>query len=331
MPPIHLWVFNHPFHGIGDQVSFAARAFKQHGYPVSVGRKPRPSSLNVVIEGFALRDNRDTLIGFCRSSRKRVAVIMTEHIDIENGQILFHGAPLGRKNDYMHPATIFARIKHLLECLPYVRCFFVLGDLPELRNMSTMLPGLDVRAIPFPNLGSLPCHDIDSSLDTVHDLVFTGVVTEYRAKILALLEARGLSVACPQRFVSRNRRNAINRLGKVVVNIPQRKGWQWLSLMRIIAGLQTGRATISLGTLDASHIASCCTQLDIRDHDWVNKVKECVTDWKSLYMRDLMSYAVMAQNFEREKPFPHDVFEYWSTTDRVARAPINSRQRSLIP
>jgi hypothetical protein len=122
---------------------------------------------------------------------------------------------------------------------------------------------------------------------------------------------------CPRKFVSRNRRNAINRLGKVIVNIPQRGGWQWLSLMRIIAGLQTGRATVSLGTHDLSHIASCCTQLDIQDHDWVDKMKQCVDDWKSLYMRDLINYAAMAQKYERERPFPHDVFEYWSTTDRV--------------
>lgn len=242
---------------------------------------------------------------------------MTEHLDFQHGQIYFHGAPLGSRNDYMHSATILTRMKHLLECLPYLRCFFVLGDLPELRNISTMLPGLDVRAIPFPSLTDDPCEPVGTTSDTVHDLVFTGAMTEYRAKLLALLEKQGLTVACPRRFVSRNRRNALNRLGKVIVNIPQREGWQWLSLMRIVAGLQTGRATISLGTHDASHIAACCTQVDIRDHGWVSKVKQCVDDWKSLYMRDLLSYSDMVRKFERERPFPHDVFEYWSTTDRI--------------
>ena len=154
MPPIHLWVYNHSFYGIGDQVSFAVMAFRQHGYQVSVGQQPRYSSLNVVIEGFSSQ-SRDILLEFCQSTRKRVAMIMTEHIDAEHGQILVHGAPLGSENDYMHPATILARIKHLLECIPYLRCFFVLGDLPELRNMSTMLPGVDVRAIPFPRLDNI--------------------------------------------------------------------------------------------------------------------------------------------------------------------------------
>ncbi|NJN71033.1 MAG: hypothetical protein HC801_12685 [Nitrospira sp.] len=180
-----------------------------------------------------------------------------------------------------------------------------------------MLPGLDVRTIPFPALEGGPCEPVDTASDAVHDLVFTGTMTKYRAKLLALLEEEGLSVACPRRFISRNRRSAMNRSGKVIVNIPQRGGWQWLSLMRVIAGLQTGRATISLGTHDTSHIASCCTQLDVRDHAWVNKVKQCVDDWKSLYVKDLVSYAAMAQKFERERPFPHDVFEYWCATDRV--------------
>ncbi|MDC8448512.1 MAG: hypothetical protein LV473_09150 [Nitrospira sp.] len=316
LPPIHLWIYNHPFSGISDQVVFFVTALKQRGYAVSVGRQPRLSSLNVIIEGFSVRSNRDVLMEFCRSSKKRVAVIMTEHVDIENGQILFHGAPLGSANDYMPPATILARLKHLLECLSYIRCFFVLGDLPELRNISTMLPGLDVRTIPFPALDSGP-QEAGASGDTAHDLVFTGVMTEYRARLLALLEGAGLSVACPRKFLSKNRRNAMNQLGKIIVNIPQREGWPWLSLMRIIAGLQTGRATISLGTQDVSRIASCCTQLDIREPDWMSTVKHSVHDWKEMYVRDFANYSIMAKKFEEEKPFPHDVFEYWSITDRV--------------
>lgn len=315
-PPVHLWLCNHTFLGIGDQVSFIVMALRQHGYPVSVGRQSRHSSLNVVIEGFSVR-SRDMLLEFCQSTRKRVAIIMTEHVDVEHGRIFFHGAPLGSENDYMHPATILARIKHLLECVPYLRCFFVLGDLPELRNMSTMLPGLDVRAIPFPRLDSVSCKDIDRPSEPVNDLVFTGAMTEYRVKLLALLEEGGLSVACPHGFVSRNRRNAMNRSAKVIVNIPQREGWQWLSLMRIVAGLQTGRTTISMGTSDASQIASCCTQLDIRKQDWMNELKQYINDSKSMYYRDVVNYSVMAKKFEQERPFPHDVFEYWSITDRV--------------
>jgi len=292
-------------------------ALQQKGYPVSIGRRPRPSSLNVVIEGFPTERSRDVLLEFCRSLKKRVAVIMTEHLDFQHNEIYFHGAPLGSENDYMHPAASLARAQHLMECIPYLKCFFVLGDLPELRNMSTILPGLDVRTIPFPNLGDCLHRHTGKSSEMLADLVFTGSMTEHRVKILALLKKNGLSVTCQQRFVSRNCRNALNRSGKLVANIPQREGWQWLSLMRVIAGLQTGRSTISLGTHDTSQIASCCTQLDIREQDWVSRIKDCINDWKSLYSRDLMNYSIMAKKFEEARPFPHDVFEYWSVTDRV--------------
>jgi hypothetical protein len=295
-------------------------ALQQNGYPVSVGQRPRPLSLNVVIEGFSSEKNRDVLMEFCQSSKKRVAMVMTEHLDIQHGEIYFHGAPLGSENDYMHPTASLARIQHLMECVPYLKCFFVLGDLPELRNISTMLPDLEVRTIPFPNLGGSPCEDSDRSSDTVHDLIFTGAMTKYRATLLDWMESEGLSVACPRRFVSRNRRNALNRSGKVIVNIPQREGWQWLSLMRIVAGLQTGRATISLGTQDASRIASCCTQLNMQEHDWVSRVKQSVDEWRLLYIQNLENYSIMAAQFERERPFPHDVFEYWSMTDRVGKS-----------
>lgn len=314
MPHVHLWLYNHLFVGVGDQVSFVAMTLRQYGYTISIGRRPSLSSLNIVIENFS-RVNREVLVEFCKSSRKRVAVIMTEHLDFLHGQILFHGAPLGSANDYMHPATIRARIKHLLECLPYIRCMFVLGDLPELRNISTMLPGLDVRAIPFPHVDRVMDREAGSSVEAVHDLVFTGAMTGYRMGLLDKLQAKGLSVVCPQVFLSRKRRNEMNRTAKVILNIPQREGWHWLSLMRIVAGLQTGRATVSLGTSDVSRIASCCTQVDIAKPDWCNEMQQLVADWKPLYLRDIENYSSMAKVFEQDHPFPHDVFEFWSLTD----------------
>lgn len=317
MLPIHLWVYNHPFPRISDQVSFAVLAFRQHGYAVSVGRRPVPTSLNVVIEGFS-SSHRDILIEFCRSFQKKVAVIMTEHMDFEHGRIFFHGSSLGSENDYLHPISAMARVTHLLECLPYIRCLFVLGDLPELRNMSIMLPGINIRSIPFPKLDDMSNMYVESSTGICSNLVFTGAITRYREKLLAILEADGIPVACPKVFVSRRRRNSMNHAAKLILNIPQREAWRWLSLMRIVAGLQMGRATISLGTSDVSCIASCCMQLDILKEGWINEVKKCIDDWRLMYRRSIVDYSLMAKVYEQKNPFPHDVFEYWSITDRVS-------------
>lgn len=299
---------------ISDQIRFFVIALQQHGHPVSVGRRPRQSSLNVVIENFS-PFSRDVLLEFCRISKKRVAVIMTEHLDFEEGRILFHGVPLGSESDYIPPETALGRVTRLLECLPYLRCIFVLGDLPELRNMATMLPGLAIRSIPFPQLDNVLIEDSADQIGMTHDLVLTGGQTSHRSQLLAELESRGMSVTSPKKYISRRRRDAMNRSGRLIVNIPQWKGWRWLSLMRIIAGLQTGRPTISLGTSDVSRIASCCTQVDINKPDWISEVQQLVVDWKSLYLRDIENYAVMAKAFEQEYTFPHDVFEFWSITD----------------
>jgi len=316
-PPLHLWIYNHPFTGISDQVDFFNTVLKQHGYSVSVGRQPSHSSLNVVIENFSAH-TRDILMDFCRSSRKRVAIIMTEHLDFEGGQIFIHGDPLWSDNDYMHPTTQLGRIKNLMDCLPWLRCFFVLGDLPELRNMSTMLPGMDVRTIAFPKLG----FNSDTNAETPEiinsDLLFTGFITDYRANILAMLNANGVSVACPKRFVSRKKRDAMNRSAKIILNIPQRPGWRWLSLMRVVAALRSGRATVSLGTNDDSKIAACCFQLDIRDTSWLDVLRSQVGNWQYLCRTAHEGYTLMANEFERVHGFPHDLFEYWAITDRLS-------------
>ena len=73
----------------------------------------------------------------------------------------------------------------------------LLGDLPELRNISTLLPGLEVRAIPFPRLDSVSNKEFDKSSKAVNDFVFAGAMTEYRVKLLASLKAGGLSVVSP--------------------------------------------------------------------------------------------------------------------------------------
>lgn len=314
--PVHLWIYNHPFHSISDQVDFFISSFRQHGYPVSIGRQPSASSLNVVIENFSSQ-TRDVLVEFCATHRKRVAVIMTEHLDFDDGQILIHGNPLWSDNDYMHPATQANRIRNLMDCLPHIRCFLVLGDLPELRNMSTMLPDIAVRSIPFPKLDPVQVNGTQTSRQLTSDLLFTGYMTNYRADVLALLKSNSFSVACPRRFISRKNRDTMIRSAKLVLNIPQREKWRWLSLMRIISALRCGRATVSLGTNDESRIAACCYQLDINDKKWVDMLGGFMENGASLYRTSYDNYTLMANDFERSCGFPHDMLEFWAITDRI--------------
>lgn len=312
-PPVHLWLFNHPFHGISDQVDFFRLTMMQHGYKVTLGKTPRLDALNVAIENFS--DKTSTILtDFCMQTNKRIAIIMTEHIDFVKQKIMIHGLPLWNKNDYMHPATQIARLKNLMSCIPHIRCFLVLGDLPKLGNFSSMLPGIPVRNIPFPCLNKKKEHMLKED-QIKFDAVFTGVITQHRKELLAKLE-KNVPVNCPQKFLNHLARNALNRSSKIILNIPQRVGWSWLSLMRIIAGLKCGRASISLGTKDDSKIASCCIQLDTADDEWVKLLQHHIEEYKNAYENAIDQYGEMADAFEKAHEFPHDLFEFWQIIEQ---------------
>jgi hypothetical protein len=313
-PLVHLWIYNHPFHRISDQVEFLKLALSQNGYRFSLGKQPKADALNVVIENFS-ETTSEILCEFCRSTGKHVGVIMTEHLDFIGNQIYIHGDPLWRDNDYMHPATQFARIKNLMDCTSHIRSFIILGDLPELKNVDLIFSGIGVRSIPFPRLEQ-QLRRADKSDGDLSDLAFTGFMTTYRYEVLKSIKKK-LVVACPEKFVSRKVRDALNRASKIVLNIPQRPGWRWLSLMRIIAALRCERATVSLGTSDDSKIAACCAQVDIQCDDWVDALHQQVEQWKYLYSRSIESYAAMADSYTKEVGFPHDLFEYWAIVECV--------------
>lgn len=305
--PVHLWVYNHPLEGVSDQIEFFFKLMRQHGYQVSMNRKPRNDALNVVIENFSEATSR-ALIGYCESSGKRVALIMTEHLDLIGGELFIHGDRLWSDNDYMHPATQVARIKNLMDCVPYLRSILVLGDLPELRGAEKMFPGLPVRTLPFPEL---PYLDLGSR-NPEREIVFSGVITAFRGSVLESVRAR-FSLEHTTQLLPRKGRDRLNASARIVLNIPQRAGWRWLSLMRVIAALQSGRATVSIGTRDKSRIAECCFQLD--EDDWEEKLRGHVDNWRASYADAISRYEGMRQRFAQEYAFPQDLFEYWSVLE----------------
>ncbi|OYV34518.1 MAG: hypothetical protein B7Z80_21025 [Rhodospirillales bacterium 20-64-7] len=310
-PPVHLWIYNHPLHGISDQIEFYLSIMRQNGYRAGVGRQPRQDALNIVIENFSDATS-GVLRKFCRDTGKRVAVIMTEHLDFIDQEIYIHGSRLWSDNDYMHPATQFARIRHLMDCACHIRGFFVLGDLPELLNMQMMLPGIAIRTLPFPRLARPAAMVGWDQLPA--DFAFTGAATRFREEVLQLVRTR-LTVEHPGGFLSRKARDNFSRTGRVVLNIPQRVDWKWLSLMRVIAALRCGRATVSLGTNDTSQIAKCCLQLDIAAPELLGRLAALAARGEEIFEVQFADYHAMAEAFLREHAFPRDFFEYWAVTE----------------
>lgn len=303
-PQIHLWVFNHPINGISDQVDFFLLTMRQKGFSVTLSRRPRLDALNVVIENFS-ENNVKVLTKFCTENGKRVAIIMTEHLDLIGSQLFIHGDPLGTENDYMHPATQFARIKNLMAIVPYIRTIFVLGDLPKLDGADIVFPGIPVRRIPFPELKKVDIKEHDTS----YDFVFSGKLTEFRNQILGCLDDQ-YTLVSNDNFVARKKRDSLILSARVVLNIPQRADWRWLSLMRIIASLSVGRVTVSILTKDTSCISRCCIQLE--NADWLASLGNILNNWREMYDAAFVDYEAMRQEFLLREGFPDDLFEYWS-------------------
>lgn len=311
LPPIHLWIYNHPLHGISDQIEFFFSVMRQNGYPVTGGRYPRDDALNVVIENFS-DVTAGVLMKYCRETGKRVSVIMTEHIDFIDQEIYIHGDPLWSDNDYMHPATQITRLRCLMDCACYIRSFLVLGDLPELRNIHMMLPETPVRTLPFPVLPR-PADETNWAALSA-DFVFTGVITRFRAEILERLMTK-MTIRHPEGFLSRKARDNFSQTGRLVLNIPQRLDWKWLSLMRIIAALRCGRATVSLGTKDNSKIASCCVQIDVQTPDLLEQLSDLTARPAEAFEKAFTDYHLMADAYSKTNAFPQDFFDYWAITE----------------
>jgi hypothetical protein len=309
--PVHLWLFNHPFQAITEQVECFCNSLRDHGYRTTVSRYPAPRALNVVIENFSQEAN-ERITSFCDAHGKRVAVILTEHLDLKSGELFFHGKPIIETDDYMASATKKSRAINLLLLRNRISCFLRLGDLPRLHRLDEVLPGIPVRSIPFPTV--VPTDRTLNGQSFTHDFVFTGVLTQYRRKVLSLI-SKSFTVYAPdsdrsEAFVSRRRRDAINAMARLVLNIPQYSGWQWISPMRVLAALRCGRATMTLRTPAQTAIDAVCLGVDSPD-EWdlctvrnaLANAKDCFEQKYAIYSRFVCSGA----NAE----FPHSDFHLW--------------------
>ncbi|QSH41433.1 hypothetical protein P0136_08075 [Lentisphaerota bacterium ZTH] len=312
---IHLWVFNHPFSNICDQVVFFVSSLRQHGYQVTIGLKPKKTALNVIIENLNNKSFR-IVEEFCKSSNKKIAVIMTEHFDFICNELLIYGQPLFVENQYIPRQEIFSRLHCLLHLSPYIKSIFRLGDLPGLEGFSeNIMNGIGIYSIPFPKI-EFSHKNLDKPKINF-DIIFTGKKTAFRSDVLNELKKRNFILLHNDKLVSRHIRNLNNHKARIIINIPQNSNWKWLSSMRIFAGLACKRATVSLGTNDDSIIAESCFQLDMDNFDWEENLRNLITDYRNCYKTAYENYNKMTKKFLEKSPFPHSFFKFWEITDNL--------------
>lgn len=308
MPPLRLWLFNHPLRYITEQVEFFCLASRAAGYQVSVSNRPSPGALNVLIENFSPRTTPE-VAAFCRQHRKRVAVVMTEHIDFVAGEVRFHGSGMEAHDDYMASLSKMGRLFSLLTLTDHVRCFFRLGDLPELRNFGEMVPGVPVRTIPFPVLSPSDRALPGARRAPTHDFVFTGKVTQHRAAVLAQLNVR-YQVLSSSEIVSRRKRDAMNAAARFTLNIPQNADWRWISTMRVLAALRCRRATVAIGAFEHSAAAAFCLLLSNSDLKR-GKLDQPLGEYDNTFEHFFAKYESFVRSGGNPE-FPHDEFDLWA-------------------
>lgn len=299
---VHIWIYNHTFSGISDQLEFFIKTFRDFGYGVSVSKFPKKNSLNFVIENFSTIRDRQILVDFCLTNKKRVSVIMTEHIDFIKNSVYFHGKNLTDSSDYMAQTTKIQRVLGLIECSKFINSLVSLGDLPTLNNLSTFLPSIPIYRLPFP---SIKFFLNESGLR--NDFLFIGALTTYRKELIKGICGFGFNVCFPNFkrnfFISRKLRNHYVSSSKVVLNIPQVKDWFWLSTMRVIVSLANGKPTLSINSQDFSEIHNCVYQTKSVFLFDKRNLLFLLKNWFFLYKKAYLWYMNSAALFRRRTSF----------------------------
>jgi hypothetical protein len=313
-PSIRLWIFNHRVRGISDQVDFFVQAMRMNGYQVTVSNRPAENSLNIVIESFDY-DSFMRVADFCQMRNKRVAIIATEHMDFVGGDLFFHGRVLdGTYDDYMHPASKRTRLRYLAVLTEHASAFLRLGDLPELLGIKRMFPGMAVYSIPFPTLIARDRGvGTRRHLGPQYDFSFCGNMTDYRQKILRDI-GRHYRVVVIDSQMSRRVRDGANASSRLVLNIPQRADWKWISTMRVWAALRCERATVSIidsgSDSERGLIARASVNISAKDVDG-DYLRAVVSSSERVY-EQMLGYYLNLAGEPMNLPFPVAFFELWA-------------------
>lgn len=304
MIAVNLCIFNHPMAGITDQAFFVETLLRNRGYDVSISDRLRKDALNLVIENFRLASDGfnfvESMEKFCGRFGKRVGIIMTEHIERHEAQILFNGALL---TDAVYIANKMSRLFSVLAHSKFAHCFFTLGPLPELNSFRQIFLLHSLYRLPFPDLGtSMPAGDLPYADEIGYDAVFTGSMTPYRKQVLEELRSR-FKILVSTEFQTEVRREALYRGAKVALNIPQDASWGWISPMRVIFGLRVGRPTVHFGgTLRQ-------TEFD-RAVPLEEDLSTAIADPAALYKNQATGYDQLVRKGANQ--FPDHIFRLWA-------------------
>ena len=315
--PIHLWINTSEVLASVEQWRFIAEAFQQAGFNhLSISRHFAPHALNLVLEFFP-DYSRKKIAYYCNKYQKKIAVIMTEHIDVIDDEIFFYGLSLNNEHDerftqYMSSKqSVEDRLQGIIDVVPYTAFYCRLGHLPRLQNFTKIVGEKPVVTIPYPKL-KIQDRSLAILQDTpLYDFCKIGYMSDWRLQQLAALRGKGNSVLSSRRKLTGRRRDGCFSHSKIVLNIPQWSNWNWLSPMRVLSAFRTKRPCLNI--FDAAFDGGGAENFSIAmsSEELLNgKADAILEDWEGYFKNSLIAYENYIAS-SANPPFPYQIFCEW--------------------
>ena len=125
--------------------------FSELGWRFTIGDALDPSALNIRIEYFSTEICR-SIENFCQATGKKIAIVVTEHMDYHDGRVFAYGEPLfegERDTEYfVRILNGVRRFAGFVQAAHSSRMLLTLGDSPP-RGRGYVVPTLPCCHCPF--------------------------------------------------------------------------------------------------------------------------------------------------------------------------------------
>lgn len=291
---LNFCVFNHrPRTGIVDHLWFIKALCTYEKIDLEISDDLRPDALNILQENFT--DNSVEVVQtFCQRWRKRVAIVLTEHLEVKEGAVHFNFGPL---NNGGPPGNKSERFWSLCLLADHIFTFFTFGELPDLEAARVVFPASNMCALPYPHI-----YVASRQRTPEYDIVFTGQIAAYRRKILTALSRRYRVIAVDISHTSEDDREKVHAQAKVAINIPQNEKWRLGSPMRTLYSLRQGLPMVQYGEADETLIS--------REVARGTSLEEAIEDPIGVWRHQMDKYERMIVSPLNPR-FPRGLFEIW--------------------
>jgi hypothetical protein len=195
-------------------------------------------SHNILLENLQNNSLINEINNFCKINNKKISIIATEFLEkklIRKKNTFF----VNNININSETNQIAERFRNLLYIKQNIISIINIFSLPDLKPYYEFFNNSDIRLfnLPSPNYK----FNLKKKLDCHYDFYFSGLLTNYRLKVIDELSKSGFKILYEKIFVDDDIRNFNIKKANFCLNIPQDEKWKWSSTMRYLHALKNGK------------------------------------------------------------------------------------------